>query len=172
MNQFIILLNILFSINFLQLNHPLSLGLNLLIQTILISLIWGYFASSFWFSYILFLIMLGGLLILFIYVTSLASNELFSFSINNLFFLMIFLLISFIIFSIKDNFIWFQENLEIYKFNHSSINSINELNLIKLYNNPSMNITLLMINYLFLTLIIIVKITDINYGSLRHKNYV
>nr|YP_002229162.1 NADH dehydrogenase subunit 6 [Polystoechotes punctata]ACH90011.1 NADH dehydrogenase subunit 6 [Polystoechotes punctata] len=172
MNQFLILLSTLFSINFLQMNHPLAMGLNLLIQTILISMICGFISSSYWFAYILFLIMLGGMLVLFIYVTSLASNELFSFSMNNFLFMIFLFIIMLMILLINDNFIWLNENYEIINFN-SSINMTNfenELTLMKLYNNPTMNITLMMINYLFLTLIIIVKITNINYGSLRQKN--
>lgn len=50
-----------------------------------------------------------------------------------------------------------------------TINYINEnfLNLNKLYNFPINFITILLINYLFLTLIVIVKITNINKGPLR-----
>ena len=50
------------------------MGLTLLIQTILVSIISGLITKTFWFSYILFLVFLGGILVLFIYVTSLASN--------------------------------------------------------------------------------------------------
>ena len=65
------------SILFLRLSHPLAIGLGLLFQTILICCTTGLSNISFWFSYILFLIFLGGILVLFIYVTSLASNEIF-----------------------------------------------------------------------------------------------
>nr|ALO77346.1 NADH deshydrogenase subunit 6 [Chirotenon longimanus] len=65
---------------FMFLKHPLSLGLTLLLQTILVALISGLLNSSFWFSYIIFLILVGGLMILFIYMTSVASNEKFKFS--------------------------------------------------------------------------------------------
>merc|ERR1712198_806681 len=70
------------SLFFTRLSHPLAIGLALLSQTILICLITGLSSSSFWFSYILFLIFLGGILVLFIYVTSLASNEMFTPSIT------------------------------------------------------------------------------------------
>merc|ERR1739838_23170 len=62
---------------FTRLVHPLAIGLALLFQTILICCTTGLSNLSFWFSYILFLIFLGGILVLFIYVTSLASNEMF-----------------------------------------------------------------------------------------------
>nr|AMW67979.1 NADH dehydrogenase subunit 6 [Balmes birmanus] len=169
MNQFIISLSLMFTMNFIQMNHPLMMGLNLLIQTILISLICGYISPSFWFAYVLFLVMLGGMLVLFIYVTSLASNELFSFSLNKMIITSYIFMLILILFMYTDNFLLINYNLENLLFNNSNLltNSENEFNLIKLYNNPAMNITLMMINYLFLTLIIIVKITNINYGPLR-----
>nr|QNV11699.1 NADH dehydrogenase subunit 6 [Rhamphomyia barbata] len=90
MTQMILSLMIMISsFIFMQMNHPLAMGLMLLMQTFLICLITGLMTKSFWFSYILFLIFLGGMLVLFIYVTSLASNEMFSMSMN----LMIFSLI-------------------------------------------------------------------------------
>jgi len=51
------------------------------------------------------------------------------------------------------------------------VSYINEniINLNKLYNFPTNLITLLLINYLFLTLIVVVKITNIFYGPLRPK---
>jgi NADH-ubiquinone oxidoreductase chain 6 len=60
------------------------MGLVLLIQTLIVALLTGVLASSFWFSYILFLVFLGGMLVLFIYVTRLASNEMFSISAKSL----------------------------------------------------------------------------------------
>nr|YP_007025991.1 NADH dehydrogenase subunit 6 [Chrysopa pallens]AFL65895.1 NADH dehydrogenase subunit 6 [Chrysopa pallens] len=168
MNQFITMISILFSLNFIQTKHPLAMGLNLLIQTIFISLLCGFMSFTYWFSYVLFLIMLGGMLVLFLYVTSLASNELFSF--NMLYMLMMLIISTFlsIILIFNDKFMWLMSNIETINFNLIS-NLENENNLIKLYNNPTMNLTMLMIIYLFLTLIIVVKITNINYGPLRQS---
>ena len=53
-------------------------GLILLIQTIIVCLIRGKIYRRFRFSYILFIIIIGGRLVLFIYITRLASNEIFS----------------------------------------------------------------------------------------------
>nr|AMW68083.1 NADH dehydrogenase subunit 6 [Podallea sp. YW-2016] len=172
MYQFFSSLSIILTLNFLSMNHPLSMGLNLMIQTIFISIICGLLNYTYWFSYILFLIMIGGMLVLFIYMTSLASNELFSFSMNNFMkmIFMFFILLSISLLIFNNNFILLK-NMDTSKFNYDMIiNMENQLNLIKLYNNPSMNITLLMIIYLLLTLIIIVKITNINYGALRQSN--
>nr|AST10231.1 NADH dehydrogenase subunit 6 [Abachrysa eureka] len=168
MNQFIMLISFMSSMNFIQTKHPLAMGLNLLIQTILISLLCSFHSYSYWFSYILFLIMLGGMLVLFLYVTSLASNELFNFNMMLMLLMLMFtIMISFFLL-INDNFMWLMNNFDMMNFNSKNLS--NENNLIKLYNNPTSNMTMLMIMYLFLTLIIVVKITDIKQGPLR-QNY-
>lgn len=155
---------------FIFIKHPLAIGLILLIQTFFICLISGLITKRFWFSYVLFLIFLGGMLVLFIYVTSLASNEIFNFSIRLLIFGIInFLIIYFCLYFID------KPLLINYIFNHESerIDNIknlpieNYLILNKLYNFPINLITILLIIYLFLTLIAVVKITNIFEGPLR-----
>nr|YP_009111472.1 NADH dehydrogenase subunit 6 [Epacanthaclisis banksi]AHB14373.1 NADH dehydrogenase subunit 6 [Epacanthaclisis banksi] len=163
-------INMIMSLNFIQIKHPLAMGLMLLIQTIIISLTCGLFTHSYWFAYILFLIMLGGMLVLFIYVTSLASNELFSFSVKNMFISTTMLTMFILTFLFMDKSMLITNSLEMIKFSpNSNMFTENELNLIKLYNNPTMNITIMMINYLLLTLIVVVKITNINQGPLRQS---
>nr|QTC08198.1 NADH dehydrogenase subunit 6 [Sinochauliodes squalidus] len=166
---FLMSMNLLMSFNFTVMNHPLAMGLILLIQTILISLITGYMLQTFWFSYILFLIMLGGMLVLFIYMTSLASNELFSFSMKSLMLnstILIIMMIMFFLFIPYFNML----NLDANNLNLTFINTENNMELLKLYNFPTMNLTLMLVNYLFLTLIAVVKITNINQGPLRQLN--
>lgn len=157
-------------ISFIIIKHPLAIGIILVIQTLVISIIIGLISKTFWFSYILFLTFLGGILILFIYITSLASNELFFFSIKYFFIITrITILIAGLIFIFDKNFIYFYlENLEIKSINNIFI-YINENVLIlrKLYNFPINLITIILINYLFLTLIISVKITNLYKGPLR-----
>nr|AUB29957.1 NADH dehydrogenase subunit 6 [Neoceratitis asiatica] len=161
------------SIIFIQMNHPLAMGLMLLMQTIQICLLTGLMTKSFWFSYILFLIFLGGMLVLFIYVTSLASNEMFTLSIKltlySFFILLLLLFISLFIDKIITSF--FIQNNEMQSIN--SLNMIlpeNSLNLQKIYNYPTNLMTILLMNYLLITLIAIVKITKLFYGPIRHMN--
>lgn len=125
--------------------------------------------KTFWFSYILFLVFLGGILVLFIYITSLASNEIFSLSIKLIILFIIRLIIIRIIILLRDRFILtniFNNEIEII-YNINLLIKENSLNLNKLYNYPSNLITLLLINYLFFTLIIAVKITNFFFGPLR-----
>nr|AWD29907.1 NADH dehydrogenase subunit 6 [Anopheles gambiae] len=169
----IMMMCLIMSFIFMQMKHPLSMGLMLLIQTFLTCLITGIYVKSFWFSYVLFLIFLGGMLILFIYVTSLSSNEMFTMSFKLTMFSLVLFSFSMVIFFILDKtFIeQFIINMEMEKFSMTN-NLINEniLSLNKMYNFPTNLITLLLINYLFLTLLVTVKITKKFYGPLRPMN--
>ena len=160
-------LTISIAIIFPQLTHPLSIGIALLLQTTLICSCSGIIIPSFWFSYILFLIFLGGILVLFIYVTSLASNESFSLSltpiITTLFIIPIITLI--IIFSDPLITLANQSNL-------SSIHLFSTLNLTRtltrsIYNQLNIIFTIFIVIYLLLTLFAVVKITNIFFGPLR-----
>nr|APX39226.1 NADH dehydrogenase subunit 6 [Chrysolina vernalis] len=157
----------LFSIIFMFLKHPMSLGLILLIQTIMISSITGMMNYNFWFSYILFLIMVGGMLILFVYMTSVASNEKFKFStklLNVIFFsTMIFM---FFIFTDQFYYSFYLNMLDMMNQNYIKNNN---LSMNKYMNFPNNIIIYMMIMYLFITLIMVVKITSYHYGPLRQK---
>nr|UEP13621.1 NADH dehydrogenase subunit 6 [Asarkina ericetorum] len=158
---------------FLQMNHPLSMGMMLLIQTVMICCISGLMTKSFWFSYILFLIFIGGMLVLFIYVTSLASNEMFTFSMKMIVLMLTNLVILFILIIFMDKMILMFNSLNIEMNSISSLNSYileNTLNLNKLYNYPTNMITIMLINYLLITLIATVKITKLFYGPIRSMN--
>nr|YP_009262400.1 NADH dehydrogenase subunit 6 [Gramastacus insolitus]ANI86976.1 NADH dehydrogenase subunit 6 [Gramastacus insolitus] len=152
---------------FTQLTHPLSMGLTLLTQTILVCLLTGTFNTTFWFSYILFLIFLGGMLILFIYIASLASNE--SFQIN--FLLICTLLASFFLslsLMIMDPLTFFNP---LFSFSSEFFfqNKMNPAPLLTnmIYSLPSSFLVALMISYLLLTLLVVVKIINISSSPLR-----
>nr|ARH55206.1 NADH dehydrogenase subunit 6 [Silpha tyrolensis] len=157
-------LSLMLSFTFIFMKHPLSMGLILLSQTILIALISGVISLNFWFSYILFLIMVGGMLVLFIYMTSVASNEKFKYS-------MLIMLMNMILLFMSLPF-YFSDIMMLYINNIKIENLMNEemfLSLSKFFNYPSSIILMMMIIYLFITLIAVVKITNISYGPLRQK---
>nr|YP_009745916.1 NADH dehydrogenase subunit 6 [Sciara ruficauda]QIH95761.1 NADH dehydrogenase subunit 6 [Sciara ruficauda] len=167
MNFILLILTFMFTL----MKHPLSMGLMLLLQTLTICLITGMMNNSFWFSYILFLVFLGGMLVLFIYVTSLASNELFNFSTKLFLIIFSLLIITFIVHYMMDSTqFMFINNNEMMELNFNFLNKENYIVIYKLYNYPTNLITLLLINYLLLTLIIVVKITDFYHGPLRNLN--
>nr|ALO70478.1 NADH deshydrogenase subunit 6 [Cryptopleurum minutum] len=143
-------------------NHPMTMGMTLLIQVVCVSLLTGLLSNNFWFSYILFIVMIGGLLVLFIYMTSIASNEKFKFSKMLLFFMASLLFIMMLMSSLMDNIIIEYMNL----FNYPEM----QINLNKYINYPYNIITIMMIIYLLITLIAVVKISKIKNGPLRHMN--
>nr|AML26413.1 NADH dehydrogenase subunit 6 [Staphylinidae sp. BMNH 1274637] len=164
----LLLINCFISFSFLFLNHPMSMGMMLLIQTIMVSLITGIFNMNFWFSYLLFLIMIGGMLILFMYMTSIASNETFNYSTKMLIFSTLLIFMFLIIFMIMKWDLFFYNYDSMFKMNLSNYSMFNFLT--KYFNYPSMMIILFMIIYLFITLVATVKITKIEYGPLRQMH--
>nr|AXS65046.1 NADH dehydrogenase subunit 6 [Curculionoidea sp. 15 KM-2017] len=161
---FILTMNWIFSIIFMQLNHPLALGCILLIQTILLSLSSGFMYFNFWFSYILFLIMIGGMLVMFLYMTSIASNEKFSMPKNKI---MIMSPLIPIILLFMDKFYSNLINLSSINLNFNNLPS--NLSLTKFFNFPNMTMLIILMIYLLATLIATVKITGKNFGTLRQK---
>nr|WRO44933.1 NADH dehydrogenase subunit 6 [Themus luteipes] len=150
----------------LFLKHPISMGLNLLTQTIIIALITGFMSLNFWMSYLIFLVMIGGMLILFMYMTSIASNEKFIFSkwltIMMCMFFMSFMTI--LLMKIKSPFpIKNIDSMELMKF------SMYEMSPNKYFMNNSKFILMILIIYLFITLIAIVSISNNTFGPLRQN---
>nr|WHM51794.1 NADH dehydrogenase subunit 6 [Anacanthotermes sp.] len=148
------------SVMFTQMKHPLAMGMMLLIQTTIMCMISSILDKSAWFSYILFLMFIGGMMVLFIYVTSLASNEMFSLSTKMT---LVSLTALIILMSMKT---WTNTNKESMTQETILTNETSTL-LEKLYNQPTGNMTILMASYLLLTLIVIAKITNISKGPLR-----
>nr|YP_009489683.1 NADH dehydrogenase subunit 6 [Trogonoptera brookiana]SPP23586.1 NADH dehydrogenase subunit 6 [Trogonoptera brookiana] len=162
----------LFSFIMFFLNHPISMGFMILIQTLLTCIILGLINYTYWFSYILFLVFMGGLLVLFIYVSSVASNELFNFNFilkNSIILSFLIIFISMILFMYNLNWLNFNFNNDMNNFFNYFIffNNENKINISKLYNNQIYFMMIMMIIYLFITLIAVVKITNIFYGPLR-----
>nr|YP_003204898.1 NADH dehydrogenase subunit 6 [Mordella atrata]ACO92587.1 NADH dehydrogenase subunit 6 [Mordella atrata] len=166
MIKMIMITNLALSLMFICLKHPLSMGGSLLIQTILISLVLGNSAPNFWFSYILFLIMVGGMLVLFIYMTSVASNEPFKTSWPLLITIPTIILSATVLTSPLSSILIFN-NKESTPFDFAL--SFNQL-IVKFMNWPSMITLSFMIVYLLITLVAVVKITDLSYGPLRANN--
>jgi len=157
------------SLLFITIVHPLSTGLTLLVQTILVATATGLISNSFWFSYILFLIFLGAMLVLFIYIASIASNEQFSFRAKTsiLFITRTFTLFSFILL--------FSDPILLSNIISTPSSSIllttdiwpNSSQVSLIYNNPSFLFTIFIVVYLLLTLIVIVKIINVASRPLR-----
>nr|UKO33030.1 NADH dehydrogenase subunit 6 [Stenochironomus sp. 3CZ] len=174
--KFFFILILISSFMFIFLNHPLSMNTNLMIQAFLITIFSGLLIKSFWFSYSLFLIFLGGMLILFMYMTMVASNE--KFWTKKIKYLKFYLILILMLIILTIMFFWFNYyflmnkifNMESLKFNYiMSTWDINLLMLNKIYNYPMNLLSIFLMLILFLTLIASVKITNSNYSSMRMK---
>nr|YP_271842.1 NADH dehydrogenase subunit 6 [Japyx solifugus]AAV33415.1 NADH dehydrogenase subunit 6 [Japyx solifugus] len=151
---------------FMSMSHPMAMGLTLLIQTTLVAAMSGMITQSYWFSYILFLIFMGGMMVLFIYVASLSPNEMFSLSnpylIMGMTPIIMTIMMTLDMTMLTDT--WnFTDTMTL-----TQMPSINTA-IMKIY-TPNLSIMMvMMITYLFLTLIVVVKITNLWMGPLRMK---
>nr|YP_009967234.1 NADH dehydrogenase subunit 6 [Diaphanes citrinus]QEO18996.1 NADH dehydrogenase subunit 6 [Diaphanes citrinus] len=165
--EIMIWLMMITTMTFTFMKHPMSMGLILLISSTMISITTSMMGINSWLSYILFLIMVGGMLILFVYMTSVASNEIFKYN-NNLFKMI--MSIVFLYFLVNKetllNFLMFN-NKDSSQFEHQ--NNLSMI-LLKYLSFPSMMIWLTLIIYLLFTMIAVVKITTLKYGPLRQMN--
>ena len=107
-----------------------------------------------------------------IYVSRIASNEIFkpTFNLKKIWLFLIIFLIT-IQFIYYNNIYWINlsTNSDIDNFKELIFffNNENKINLRKLYNNQTFLIITILVIYLFITLIAVVKITNIYYGPLR-----
>nr|WRK21398.1 NADH dehydrogenase subunit 6 [Acinopterus sp.] len=139
------------------LKAPMSMGLALLMQTILISILTAKVMQTSWMAMIMFLMMVGGLLILFMYMSSISSNEKFKPSIK--------LMITLMLIMVPMEEMILSNQME--TFNENTFNELPQIS--KMYNKLSNNVTWIMFMYLFLAMISVTKLVSIHKGPLRAK---
>ena len=143
---FFLLINII-----LFISHPIFFRIMLILSSIIIGVICIKINLS-WFFYLLVLVFLGGVIILIIYINTLAINEKFFFyKISNKALYIIIFIFLFQIFYFK-NLFW--------KINFSNYISI------RLYESINLLSLIFLILYLLLTLICVVKLVKFEYGPL------
>nr|YP_003875518.1 NADH dehydrogenase subunit 6 [Ellipes minuta]ADD97006.1 NADH dehydrogenase subunit 6 [Ellipes minuta] len=168
----ILMISIMIPINLIliHLSHPLAVTSALLMQTVLTTILAGMMMFNFWYSYITFLIFVGGLLILFMYITSISSNESFKLSFPALivfFTSWIFVFLA-LMYTLKYPSNLSNSSQETFKLmDLSSCKSF----LLKIYNSSTSITTLLLVVYLFLALVAVSKIIDIKEGPLRQSSF-
>nr|QDI93411.1 NADH dehydrogenase subunit 6 [Vesperocoris paddocki] len=151
---------------FIFMNHPMSMGLTLIIQTVIVSIMSGMMMKTFWMSYILVITMLSGMLVLFVYMSSVASNEKFKnkTSLMGLFMIMMVMSIMFLFLSkkmiIKNNYL----GMEMILIKNMEINQLN-----KMFSSKNLMITITLVLYLFMTMIVSTHLVNISEGPMRLK---
>nr|YP_010400300.1 NADH dehydrogenase subunit 6 [Purpura bufo]UQS75999.1 NADH dehydrogenase subunit 6 [Purpura bufo] len=142
-------------------SQPLSLGLVVMMSTLFMCVSSAITLSS-WYGYILFLIYVGGLLVMFAYVAALSPNVLFGSGAPLLFF--IFSFVGFMVFLYTTNFI------DLTPMSYNS--EMSKLNFLKVYGSemvsPQMiSILIGLAVILLINLIVVVKICYYTHSSLR-----
>nr|QYF07851.1 NADH dehydrogenase subunit 6 [Proceratium itoi] len=150
--------------------HPISLILMMIIYSMLIFLNISLWKENYIYSIMLFLIIISGLLIIFLYFSSLISNE--KMTINwQIFYLypMLIIPISFMCYNNFKSFMYYQsksyEMNPIYK-----INMKNFYNISNIYEHPYNNFTILCMMFLLLCLILIIKLSNPKSMPMRKLN--
>nr|YP_010990344.1 NADH dehydrogenase subunit 6 [Capulus dilatatus]WOW98760.1 NADH dehydrogenase subunit 6 [Capulus dilatatus] len=142
-------------------SQPLSLGLVIMISTLLMCVSSAMTLSS-WYGYILFLIYVGGLLVMFAYVAALSPNILFG-SGNSLFLLLLFpVLVGF--------FLYFTPLIDMNYF--FSANNFSQFKFLKNYGTEmaASHVISVMVGLaiiLLINLVVVVKICYYQHSSLR-----
>nr|APU52727.1 NADH dehydrogenase subunit 6 [Cardiocondyla obscurior] len=150
--------------------HPIFLILLIMIFTILTCTIISMKNSNYLYSIMMFFILISGLLIIFLYFASLSSNEPSNIQtpptyMNSNMFLNLLLMIFIILLTPK-----------YFPYIYSEINSLifitenSFMNIKKIYTNPNINLTLMCMFFLFLSLLMVIKICSLKSSSLRKLN--
>nr|AOY39965.1 NADH dehydrogenase subunit 6 [Xyleborus sp. BMNH 1040067] len=162
------MLNCILSVLLMLFKNPLSKGYMLLLLTITSSMSASLMHLDSWFGYILFLVMIGGMLVAFIYMTSIASNEKFDFPQKQTLFLMSSTIIIMTSLTIILPAPLLSNNLMMFTSQEIIIPK-NSLYLTKIFSAPLSHLPIALMSYLFLTLIMVVKMTDFSKGPIRQK---
>nr|YP_011036651.1 NADH dehydrogenase subunit 6 [Xestocephalus ishidae]WRK21255.1 NADH dehydrogenase subunit 6 [Xestocephalus ishidae] len=145
-----------------MIKSPMSMGMLLVLQSMILTMIMNKTCTSSWFTLMTFLMMIGGMMIIILYMTSITSNEKFKLNIlMSITLLMMLIMSDELMIELQIN-----ENQEmIYMLN------MEKFSMMKIYNKNSMKLSLMMILYLLLTMISVSKIIKHNKGPLRSKYY-
>nr|WRQ18170.1 NADH dehydrogenase subunit 6 [Igerna sp.] len=160
MKTFMMKIMLITSTMTLIIKTPMSMGILLLTQTMLAIMLMNKLTTSSWFIMITFLMMIGGLLILFTYMSSIASNEKFKLNMKPFMLLMILITMSdelIIEHQIKENQEFMEQKME-------------KMSMSKMY-SKTMMMTMMMVLYLLLSMIVIAKMVKHHEGPLRAKTY-
>nr|YP_009000474.1 NADH dehydrogenase subunit 6 [Ornithodoros brasiliensis]AHF21688.1 NADH dehydrogenase subunit 6 [Ornithodoros brasiliensis]QZP40891.1 NADH dehydrogenase subunit 6 [Ornithodoros brasiliensis] len=140
-------LMLLISTWFISSSHPLSMIMTMILATLYINIIMYTVMKHSWFPLIITLLMLGGLLVIFLYITSLTPNKKFSFNKK------ILLIIPVMIFFTKFNNLFFHSNYSVQTNN--------------IFSKTSTTMLIFLLMYLMITLISIMMIIKSSMAPLK-----
>nr|UEE83309.1 NADH dehydrogenase subunit 6 [Petalocephala gongshanensis] len=143
--------------------NPVSMGLLLMVYSFLISFLIGKIMLTSWFCIVTMLMMIGGLLVIFMYISSISSNEKFKFNKLNFIFL-------FAIFFYLDELMMDYQCFDLSELGEY-LDLSESFSMVKLYNSSNFLLTLFLIIYLIFTMIVVSFIVKHFKGPLRSLSY-
>nr|ATA58339.1 NADH dehydrogenase subunit 6 [Bolivaritettix yuanbaoshanensis] len=159
-------LSMMMNIMFMNTKQPMNMIIIILIQTAITTFLMSIMMKSSWFNYILMIIFIGGMMVLFTYITSIAPNEKNYNKIN--------IMSSTIIITLMMTlpYIWKPIKYNNTEMMNNCVNTMNnyQLDVNLMFNKPMFMMSITMMIYLFMTLIAVNKISNLMQGPLRKKN--
>jgi len=146
-----IIITVIFRKILLSLVHPISLGLVLIFYSLLIGIARIIIRAP-WFFYLLVLVFLGGVIILIIYIRTLAANEKFRIPSSFRILILIFIMIG--------------TSLTILDYNYRNKTSFNINMVMNLYEYSNGRLSIFLITYLLITMVCVVKLVKFEKGPL------
>lgn len=128
--------------------------------------------KSFWYIYILILVYVGGILVLFIYVTSIFPNNKFFFTQKIVLIGFVIIICKFFALIILNNFYGINLIINEFIINFSKEFPIMNIFSIKIFHFKTNLILIFLVIYLFYCILVVIKITIYINGPLRKLNYV
>ncbi|YP_009239945.1 NADH dehydrogenase subunit 6 (mitochondrion) [Myzus persicae] len=162
MLKLILFTNLIMAIMLTMMKSPISSNLVILIQTMTLTMMINLINKTAWISFMIFILYIGGLMIIFLYISSIAFNEL---NINKNYKNMIFKLII-IFFTLM----YFKMSLNMENMNYENKFMFEDnFYLLNMFIMPN-NLMIYMIMFiLFFMLILIIWMLKINKGPIRQK---
>nr|ATU74762.1 NADH dehydrogenase subunit 6 [Thoradonta obtusilobata]QPK42110.1 NADH dehydrogenase subunit 6 [Thoradonta nodulosa] len=146
---------------FMNTKQPMLLITIILMQTTMSTFMMSNFTKSSWFNYILMITFIGGMMVLFIYITSITPNEK-NFNYMKMMPILICTSSMIMILNYKKKYLSTETSL-----NQSNLMSNDQLNMNMMFSYPLYSISMMLMIYLFIALIVINKISNIEKGPLR-----
>nr|ASV72599.1 NADH dehydrogenase subunit 6 [Bathynella cf. rufa JHS-2017] len=142
---------------FFMFHEPILINMLLIFQSIMISLMFYKICYLNWYLYILMLTFLGGILMLFLYMTTLCNNQIIFNNLN---------MKKWVIFLIMYLIIYMYEYM--YMYSNFNINTMNSIMFI--FNYEMKNMMLLMFIYLLIILFVFKNMLNLSSNTLRALN--
>nr|ARH10742.1 NADH dehydrogenase subunit 6 [Chaetosiphella stipae] len=163
MIKLILITNLIISMMFMSMKSPLSSNLLILIQSIMLTMMINLINKTSWIAFMLIILYIGGLMIIFLYISSIAFNEI-NFNKNFMSMFIKMTLIYILIMMIKNNLI-----LENFNYENNYIFEDN-FYLLNMFFIPNYYMIYFIIMILFFMLILIIWMLKNNKGPIRQKN--